>query len=69
VLESFPWPWDLFMACDCVKRLVFKGLAVGQAYLMKKVSKLFSFLLAISPRHAIVSSVASATHNTKKIPR
>jgi len=31
--------------------------------LMKKVSKLFSFLLAIYPCHAIVSPVASATLN------
>jgi hypothetical protein len=23
--ESFPWPWDLFLACDCVETLEFKG--------------------------------------------
>jgi hypothetical protein len=32
VFESFPWPWDLFLACDWGKRLEIKGLAVGQAY-------------------------------------
>ena len=26
VLESWRWPWDLFLACDCGKCLVLKGL-------------------------------------------
>jgi hypothetical protein len=54
------------MAWDCVKCFDLRGLAIGQAYLMKKVSKLFSFLLAIFSRYAIVSPVASATLNNNQ---
>jgi hypothetical protein len=54
------------MACDCVKCLDLRGLTVSQAYLMKKVSKFFPFLLAISSRYAIVSPVASATLNNNQ---
>jgi hypothetical protein len=46
-LKVWPWPWDLFMACDCGKCFDLKGMADGQAYLIKKVSKFFPFLLAI----------------------
>jgi hypothetical protein len=45
--ESFPWPWDLFMACDCGKCLVLKGLAVGQAYFVELLKYIFTCLQII----------------------
>ena len=70
-LKVRPWRESFFLACDCVKCLVFKGLASGQAYLMKKVSKLFPFLLAICQRCAIVRScpIHSTSHRRQALAR
>jgi hypothetical protein len=43
VLESFPWPWDLFLACNCGKRLVLKGLVAGQAYFDELMKYIFTY--------------------------
>jgi hypothetical protein len=50
--ESFPWPWDLLLACDCVKCLVFKGLMACQSYsveLLKYIFKLLAFFVGNVP--------------------
>jgi hypothetical protein len=41
--ESLHWPWDLFMACDCGKCLVLKGLAVGQSYFDELLKYIFTY--------------------------
>jgi hypothetical protein len=43
VSESFPLPWGLLLACDCVKCLVFKGLAGGQAYFDELLKYIFTY--------------------------
>jgi hypothetical protein len=43
VLESFPWPWDFFIACDCGKRLGIRGLADGQAYFDGLMKYIFTY--------------------------
>jgi len=62
---------SFFMACDCVKCLVLRGLAGGQAYLMKKVSRFFPFLLAIFVRCAIVRAcpIHSTSHRRHALAR
>jgi hypothetical protein len=43
-LKVSPWPWDLLLACDCVKCLVLKGLAVGQSYFDELLKYIFTYL-------------------------
>jgi hypothetical protein len=43
VSESFPWPWDLFMAWGCVECLDFKGLMACQSYLVGFLKYIFTY--------------------------
>jgi len=43
VLESFPWPWDLLLACDWGKRLNLRGLVGGQAYFDELLKYIFTY--------------------------
>jgi hypothetical protein len=43
VSESLPWPWGLFLACDCWKCLVFKGLMACQAHFDELLKYIFTY--------------------------
>jgi len=43
VVESFPWPWDLFLACDCGKCLEIRGFVGCQSYFVELLKYIFTY--------------------------
>jgi hypothetical protein len=71
-LEVSLWPWDFFLACDCVKCLVLKGLVDGQAYFDESMKYIFTYLQNVIgnlPAMSYLALVASKQGTPTITPR